>query len=183
MQNLQEVIGNYPAFLEEILLRVTAAGFDLADFVQIDHMCYRTVSDENYTHMKDRLASVASLLGETMVNKRPIAAFRLHEPVMYKTWRIDTVEVPAPKAGKDFAEGLEHVEFVLFDDLPAFLKKYAGQPFKMDAADRGINPEIGLQLDDYSVKFHLLSLPAAVYLERKLGMHDIRNGQHDLDRP
>ncbi len=177
MDELKQIIGDYPNFLNDILGRVIAVGFNLSDFIQIDHMCYRTMSIDNYEAKKAELPSVAKLLGETMINKRPISTFRLNEPVIHSPWRIDAIELAAPKAGSEHQEGLEHVEFVLFDDIPTFLKKYEGKPFEMRAADRGINPEIGLQLDELSVKFHLLNLPTVVYLEQKLGMDDIRDGQ------
>lgn len=177
MTELVKIIGDYDAFLEDILGRVSAEGFDFADFSQIDHMCYRTTALENYEAKKAELREVADLLGETMVNDRPISTFRLHEPVIHASWRIDAIELPAPKAGSEHTEGLEHIEFVLFDDFPIFLKKYEGKPFEMRAADRGINPEIGLQLSGLSVKFHLLSLPTVVYIENKLGLDDIRDGQ------
>jgi predicted metalloenzyme YecM len=177
MAELKQIIGDYPTFLDDILGRVVAEGFDLSDFIQIDHICYRTTSTENYAAKKDELSSVAKLLGETLINGRPISTFRLNEPVIHSPWRIDALELPAPKAGSEHKEGLEHVEFVLYDDIPTFLKKYDGKPFEMRAADRGINPEIGLQLGELSVKFHLLNLPTVVYLENKLGMDDIRDGQ------
>lgn len=177
MSKLEAVIGDYPTFLDTILARVVEDGFDLSDFVQIDHMCYRTVSAENYAQKKDELEVVSKLLGETMVNGRPISTFRLNQPVRHDAWRIDAIELPAPKAGAEHTEGLEHIEFVLYDDIPAFLQKYAGKPFEMRAADRGINPEIGLRLGEYSVKFHLLNLPTVVYLEHKLGMDNIRDGR------
>lgn len=177
MTELKQIIGDYGPFLDDILHRVVAEGFDLADFVQIDHMCYRTTSIENYEQKKSELASVAKLLGETRVNGRPISTFRLTEPVLHAPWRIDAIELPAPKAGSRHREGLEHIEFVLYDDIPTFLTKYAGKPFDMRAADRGINPEIGLQLGDLSVKFHLLNLPTVVYLEHKLGIDDVRDGK------
>ncbi len=177
MPELERVIGDYSKFLDDILGRVVDEGFDLSDFVQIDHMCYRTTSAENYAKKKTELSSVARLLGETLINSRPISTFRLNEPVVHLPWRIDAIELPAPKAGSEHQEGLEHVEFVLYDDIPTFLKKYEGKPFEMRAANRGVNPEIGLQLGELSVKFHLLNLPTVVYLEHKLGMDDIRDGQ------
>lgn len=177
MSELVHIIGDYDTFLDDILGQVTAEGFDLSDFVQIDHMCYRTTSAENYENKKAELEPVAKLLGETMINGRPISTFRLNNPVFHDPWRIDAIELPAPKPGSEHQEGLEHVEFVLYDDIPTFLKKYEGKPFEMRAADRGINPEIGLQLGGLSVKFHLLNLPTVVYLENKLGMDDIRDSQ------
>ena len=177
MPELKDIVGDYTKFLDDILRRVADQGFDLGDFIQIDHMCYRTTSADNYAEKKLELTAAAVLLGETTVNGRPISTFRLRQPVMHATWRIDAIELPAPKAGSTHQEGLEHVEFVLYDDIPTFLEKYTGKPFEMRAADRGINPEIGLQLGDLSVKFHLLNLPTVVYLEHKLGMHDIRDGR------
>lgn len=177
MAELHEIIGDYPTFLNDILARVEAEGFDFGDFSQIDHMCYRTVSLENYEAKKVELAQVAKLLGETMVNERPICTYRLHDPVLHAPWRIDAIELPAPKAGKTHTEGLEHIEFVLFDDIPTFLKKYDGKPFELRAADRGINPEVGLQLGELSVKFHLLNLPTVVFIENKLNLGDVRDGQ------
>lgn len=173
MENLQAILGDYHTFLNRLLGEMVSEGFDLADFSQMDHVCYRVASFEAYETKKQELVSVAQLLGETTVNGRPIATFRLHEPVYHANWRIDAVELPAPKAGVKTKEGLEHVEFVLFDDKDDFLKKYAGKQFDLKAADRGINPEIGYKLPSYGVKFHLLSLPIVIYLEHKLGLHEV----------
>lgn len=175
MQNIQSIIGNYSHFLDDVLARTEAEGFDLTDFVQIDHMCYRTVSLDNYFEKKEELTVAANLLGEAMINDRPITNFRLKEPIRHAGWRIDAIELPAPKPGSVYREGLEHIEFVLYDDFPTFLRKYEGKPFKLDAVDRGINPEIVLQLDDLAVKFHLLSLTTVVYIEHKLGITSVKN--------
>lgn len=52
-----------------------------------------------YKAKKQELAAFfGHLLGETQVNGRPIATFRLHEPVRYQQWRIDALELPAPIA-------------------------------------------------------------------------------------
>lgn len=177
MNKLETIVGDYTKFLDDILKRVAAEGFDFSDFVQIDHMCYRATSAENYADKKASLSTVGDLIGETLINGRPISTFRLKEPVIHASWRIDAVELPAPKPGSATKEGLEHVEFVIYDDIPTFLKKYEGKPFEMRAADRGINPEIGLKLDELSVKFHLLNLSTVVYLEKQLGLHDISDGQ------
>lgn len=175
MNNLRTIVGNYESFLGDILDRVVKEGFDLGDFIQIDHICYRTVSVENYRQKKANLGDVAILLGETTVNNRPISTFRLHEPIRHGAWRIDAIELPAPKEGSRFKEGLEHIEFVLFDDITAFLEKYRDKSFKLQAADRGINPEVGFQLGEYQVKFHLLNLPTVVYLEKKLGIDEVKD--------
>jgi predicted metalloenzyme YecM len=175
--DLQNIIGDYHTFLKQILQEIVDEGFDLSDFSQMDHMCYRVPSLERYELKKQELAQVSKLLGEAQINGRPIAVFRLNKPIYYDNWRIDTVELPAPKEGVKVDEGLEHVELVLFDAKEEFLKKYAGKQFEMQSADRGINPEIGFRLPTYTVKFHLLSLPTVVYLEKKLRIVEVRDGQ------
>jgi hypothetical protein len=173
MDKLQIIVGDYQAFLRQILQEITAAGFDLFDFAQMDHMCYRVASLKAYEAKKRELTAVGKLLGEVQVNNRPIATFRLNQPVLYKNWRIDAIELPAPKPGTTPAEGLEHVELVLFDDQEDFLKKYAGKKFELKAADRSINAEIGFKLPSFTVKFHLLSLTTVLYLQKKLGIDDV----------
>lgn len=173
MIELADVIGEYTTFLNDVLDAVEAEGFDINDFSQIDHLCYRTTSVENYEEMQSALEAVANLVGETVVAGRPISTYRLIEPIYHDIWRIDAIELPAPKPGNSYEEGLEHLEFVIFDDIPTFLSKYDGKPFDLKAADRGINPEISLSLGSYQVKFHLLSLPAVVYIENKMGIEEV----------
>ncbi|HSW66494.1 MAG TPA: VOC family protein [Bacillota bacterium] len=176
MNDLHPIIGDYGAFLQDILERVARADFDPGDFSQLDHLCYRTSSLDNYQQKKQQLGTVGELLGETPVNGRPIAVFRLHQPILFKTWRIDAVELPAPKPGQETSEGLQHIEFVLYDSKEAFLAKHTGKQFDLSAAERGINPEIAYRFDDgLGVKFHLLSLTTVLYLQNKLGITEVRN--------
>jgi len=174
MQAIETVIGDWQAFIAKILEKTAAAGFDLGDFSQMDHICYRTISLDNYKKKKEDLVGFGTLLGETMVNGRPISTFRLNQPLIYDKWRVDALELPAPKEGKSFKEGLEHSEFVIYDSKENFLKKYSDKEFDLRAADRGINPEIGFSFkDEYAVKFHLLNLPTVVFLENKLGIREV----------
>jgi uncharacterized protein len=173
MDKLQTVIGDYDTFLKQILQEVEDAGFDFTDFVQLDHLCYRVPSLERYSLKKRELTTMGKLLGENQVNGRPISTFKLHTPIMHGSWRVDTIELPAPRAGSPTEEGLEHIEFVLFDSLEDFIKKHPSKKFNMAAADRGVNPDIAFKLPKYTVKFHLLNLATVVYLEKKLGMTDI----------
>jgi uncharacterized protein len=171
---LQDVVGDYQTFIHGLLGQVTTAGFDLSDFLQMDHLCYRTISQENYDQKKQELAAFGTLVRETSVNERLIATYRLRHPIIVDGWRVDALELPAPKPGSAHAEGLEHVEFVLFDSFELFRKKYADKTFNLASAERGINPEISYQLDGCAVKFHLLSLLTAVFLEDKLNITEVK---------
>lgn len=172
MQILRDIIGDYDTFLDCVLKELTEAGFDLHDFVQVDHICYRVASQEAYRAKRQQLHDVGTLIGDSMINGRPISTFRLTHPLYRQGWRIDTIELPAPKNnGAPYTEGLEHIGAVLYDDLQDFLKKYPGKPFSLHNANAAINPEITYALPTYRVKFHRLNLPTVVYLEKKFHVH------------
>lgn len=173
MTQLQAIVGDYSVFLKDIISQVENAGFDTADFTQLDHMCYRTVSNANYIEKKTQLLMVGTLLTETIVKGRPISTIRLAEPVVSGNWRVDCIELPAPKPDSRYTEGLEHVEFVLYDPIAVFLQKHPDKEFGLRAKDRGVNPDVSYSLGKYAVKFHILSLQTATYLEKKLGITEV----------
>jgi len=175
MQVLSDIIGDYATFIDTIAKKLKQNGFDLNDFSQMDHICYRTVSLDNYAHKKEELSGIADLLGEKLVNNRLIAVFRLREPIIQNGWRVDCIELPAPKEGSPFEEGLEHAEMVIYDNKEKFLEKYKDKNFDMKSADRGINPEIGFYFDQYAVKFHLLSLATVLFIEEKMRINEVKD--------
>lgn len=169
---LAEIIGNYDAFLLEIHSDMAQRGISFRDLAQLDHICYRTETDEQYQAKKQQLQNVAKLLGEVTVSGRLISTFKLHEPLRWHGTRIDAIELPAPKVTSPYPEGLEHAEFVIFDDLETFMAKYSHLEFDTKSAGRMPNPEIGLKLGRYGVKFHLLALSHVVFLEQAMGIQE-----------
>jgi len=191
MNKLETIIGDYSGFLNDVLTRTANEGFDFGDFVQIDHLDYRTISLENYEEKKSQLQEVAELKNESIINGRPISTYLLNETIAHPhiesdssrldPWQVDVVELIAPKDGSDFPEGPNHVEYVLRRGIPEFLEKYKGKPFEMRAADRGINPEVGLPLGNLMMKVHNLSLLTVVDLQRRLGFDEISDNQTAKD--
>lgn len=174
MDTLKDIIGDYDAFLSDILDQVEMQGFDENDLVQIDHLCYRTISAENYEDLRAQLADFGKLVGENMINERPISTFRLTDPIYYDIWRIDAIELTAPKPeGPNYSEGLEHIGYVIYDDVPTFIKKYDGKSFELKSAEHPVNPTVRLPLNGCAVKFHQVSLPAAVQIEQQTAASDI----------
>lgn len=99
MNELSHIIGDYEAFLKQLLQEVEAAGFDFSDFVQMDHICYRVPTVEQYHAKKKELLTVGRLVGEAQVNGRPIATLRFNNAVHFDGWRIDAIELPAQGRG------------------------------------------------------------------------------------
>jgi predicted metalloenzyme YecM len=171
MNPLQQIIGNYEEFIKDIISEVKGSGFDLVDFVQLDVLCYQASSLEEYENKKASLNKIGALLSEVQMSGRPICTVRLRNPILTQDWRIDVVEVVAPKTNDDKLTGLEHIQFVLFDSLQTFMERYPTKQFDIRAVERGINPMITFKFEGgRKVKFHIVSLPAAIYLEQKLGL-------------
>ncbi len=165
---MKELLGDYETFVVEISDGLRRCGIGRDEIAMMDHICYRVETIERYDQMKARLAKSAFLLGESMVSGRLIATFECEEPLKVDGWTIPYIELPQPKSGSDYPEGLEHVELVPFRTLRSFQKRHAGLPFNEAGMSKTINPELGLKHEGISVKFHEQPLGAVVNIERRL---------------
>lgn len=147
------------------------AGLDLIkDLTEIDHVCYRVADLERYEFLKKEIANIGSLLAETPVNGRPIATFRLNVPIQVNPQCVlDVVEIPAPKPGRFYTEGFEHVEAVTKQSLDEFMKRHPTLPFLLEQLHLPFNREISLKGKHGLMKFHELSLAEVIKLERVSG--------------
>lgn len=140
-------------FLDALFLEMSAAKADFSTY-EIDHVCYRVETDERYQELKEQLTSYGELLTEKPIGGRPIATFRLHEPFIFRDQKIDLLELPAPKSGRFYAEGFEHIEMVIDLDFKNFMQKYAHLNFDTKAINKKVNPEVRLTFQSGAVKFH-----------------------------
>ena len=169
----REVIGDYEAFIDSINSAFDHIGI-VADkeLVMCDHLCYRVENETRYQEKKGELEAVAEEIGEVMVSGRLITTFELNEPLAAGGWLIPWLELPSPKDGAPYIEGLEHAEFVVLGSLADFRERHDGLPFNDKAMNKKINPELGLKIPEYnlSVKFHEIALGAVVRLEKRLSV-------------
>lgn len=166
---MKELIGDYDAFVDTINQQLVEIGINAKkEFTICDHLCYRVETDERYQEMKLLLGEVAKNIGEVLVSGRLISTFELHEPLKTGGWVIPWVELPAPKEGSPYEEGLEHAEFVVVRSLEDFRERHGNLAFNDKGMNKTINPELGLKLPDTSVKFHEIALGAVVRLEKRL---------------
>lgn len=165
---MNHLLGDYAGFVQALNSGLEAAGVSRDDLVLCDHLCYRVETDRRYAEMKDSLTAIAKNIGEVSVAGRLISTFELDEPLQTGGWTIPCVELPAPKPGSPYVEGLEHAEFVVVN-LERFIDSYIQLPFNTKAMGKQINPELGLALHKgVSVKFHEIALGAVVRLEGRL---------------
>lgn len=165
---MQKLIGDYETFISKIGIGLAAAGVDRSELAMMDHICYRVETDDRYNELKEVLGAVAILLDESMVAGRNIATFELNDYIQVDGWTVPYLELPAPKEGSPYKEGLEHAELVVIGSLDRFAKKHANLPFETKGMIKDINPELGLKTDQLSVKFHEQSLGSVVRIEQRL---------------
>ncbi|MBT3982333.1 MAG: hypothetical protein HOE90_13325 [Bacteriovoracaceae bacterium] len=153
-------------FLDKIFHTLKSNSINIEN-LEIDHICYRTSSAENYLQIKSVFAELGECLIESEVGGRPIATYKLNEPISYKGRNIALVEVPAPKNGKVTPEGYEHIEVVIDTSFEEIMKKYPHSNFDQKGLSKKINPELVIKFSDCAIKFHHQSLEKVIEMEKK----------------
>jgi predicted metalloenzyme YecM len=166
---MKEIIGDYEAFIRNIGAGLTASGIERSELSMMDHLCYRVETQARYDELLRVLRAAAILLGEAVVSGRKIATFELHEYFKVDGWTVPYLELPEPKEGAPYPEGLEHAELVVIGGLDRFAEKHSDLVFDTKGMSKVINPELGLKTDVLSVKFHEQPLGAVVRIEQRLG--------------
>lgn len=165
---VQELLGDYETFIGSIDAGLTKLGIERHELSMMDHVCYRVETIERYQEMLAKFSQIGTLLGENKVSGRMIATFELDDYLQAAGWSVPYLEVPAPKEGSPYPEGLEHAELVVVGSLERFLKRHAELPFSSKGMNKIINPEAGLKTEGISVKFHQQQLGAVVRIERAI---------------
>ena len=159
-------------FIEKLLVSLENVKVDVSHF-EMDHICYRVETEEQYFALANQLKTVSKLLVEDSINGRLISTFKLESPVKWATRSIFLIELPMPKHGSSYKLGFEHAEFVVgaYVDLKEFVLKYPAIAWDISALAKKINADVRIELDAsyenrMSAKFHHLSLEKVIELER-----------------
>lgn len=156
-------------FLEKLLSEIDAAGIETEGYV-CDHICYRVADLPTYESEKTEMSRLGTLLVESEVGGRPIATYRLHSPIVYRDLKIAVLELPAPKEGRPFRTGFEHIEYATGFHPEKLIKMYPQITFKTTGLKKILNAEIEVKLASGSVKFHELPLETVIQIE--IGLAD-----------
>lgn len=166
-KTLADIITDPIAFLEDLFSKLEEIDLDVESY-ELDHICYRVQSMDEYKIKKSELAHFGELLIESMVNGRLISTFKFHEPIVFRKRKIYLIELPAPKANHSYASGLEHVEFVTKLPLQKIVDKYPQYSFEVFGIHKKINADITLKLGEYCIRFHNHSLEEVINQEKRL---------------
>lgn len=143
--------------------------------LECDHICYRVATTDRYQELKESISKFSTLLFEPMIAGRPISIFLLNEPYVYHGRSIRCLEMPAPKQESSYTEGWEHAEFVIphHDNAPLnstlekFMHAHPSLAFDTRTIDKKLNPEIGLKIPPYQIKYHVRDIRDVVELEKQ----------------
>lgn len=149
--SMKEVLGNYEEFVNRIGTGLTILGVKRKLLLQLDHLCYRVETVDRYHEAVQELGKRGVRLTANKINGREISVFELEQPVEADGWKIPFVEVPMPKRGQPYSEGLEHAEFVV-GNLKEFEQAHPNLLFKPGGDDT--NPVLTIEHTHLPVKFH-----------------------------
>ncbi|GAC1391771.1 MAG: VOC family protein [Candidatus Saccharimonadales bacterium] len=165
---MKELIGDYESFIMNISTELPKIGIDRSELAMMDHICYRVATSERYQTLKNVFSDQAIFLGEADVSGRNISSFEFKDYLDTGGWIVPYIELPEPKKGSPYPEGLEHAELVVIGGLERFLTRHGNLNFNHKGMHKKINPELGLKTNTLSVKFHEQSLGAVVRIEQRL---------------
>ncbi len=162
----QELISAMGDFCRTMLDELRELGL-VGQAIEMDHACYRVSTGEKYEALKLELESCAILLSEAFVNGRPIASYQLHTPIKVDDeFTVEVLELPAPKPGRNYSDGFEHVEVVLKVPLEIFMAQHPDLRFDTGNQHAAINRDVAVKLKGGVVKFHETSLEQVIAQEQ-----------------
>jgi adenylate cyclase, class 2 len=137
------------------------------DEASADHMCYRASSEAEYIELKENFKENGTTLIESKIGGRNIITFKLDKEILNGNFKIDIIELAAPKMNNKYAIGFEHVEVVISESFDEFIQAHDGLVFDCSAITKKHNPELRYKLESgQSVKFHHNTLAEVIRLEK-----------------
>jgi predicted metalloenzyme YecM len=166
MSDINAILPGLDKFLDVVFSELLTRRIPKWEFEGIDHICYRVEKEARYKEMQAALGTVGTLALESNVANRNVSLYRLSVPIDYLWFRISIVELPAPKDGSFYAEGLEHVDLTVATPLEDFVKKHHQQAFDLKGIAKPGHAEISLELGMANVKFSVESIEREI--ERRI---------------
>ncbi len=165
--SFESFIGGSKLFLKTFIPELIDKGL-LNDSSLIDHICYKPKEFEEYESLKSIILNAGNTLAsEVLINGRPIASFKLKDPIVIGDYTIDCLELPAPKEVGESHSRWDHIEVVIDSDLNEFMAARPAIAWKTSNLNAKINADVSVKLKHGVVKFHNDSLLNIIKEEKK----------------
>jgi len=149
---------DHNTFLDAFFQKLNKVKIDVSRY-EMDHLGYQASSDEDYDQLKQELQKEGDFLDENLVGGRRVGLFMLKQPLLYKKYSINALELIAPKEEQVCPSALDHAEFIIDEDFESFTQKYPNLAWDKSKMDQPMFPMVSLKLDDnMQVKFHYKSV-------------------------
>ena len=131
---VEDIIGDYRAFVARQRDRLSARGIDIAPY-PLSHLAYRVPEWEQYVHVRTLLERHATANVENVWNGRPMSKILLAQPlVVLDGALVPLIELIPPVHQRIYRMGLEHLGVVVGDDVEEFSRVHrralTGQQFQ-----------------------------------------------------
>ena len=168
MNDVSKIIRGIDGFVGQVLHSLGQDSIDVANS-EMDHVCYRFKTDEEFDYYQREMAALGSKLSVFESSKRLITTYKLTKPVKTNGREIWVVEFFAPKPGIILPSGFDHAEFVIEDPFKEFMSNYPQVQFDTGHITQPGNSYVAIGYDGFSVKFHHQSLESVISKEKPNG--------------
>ena len=164
---VEDIIGDYRAFVAQQRDRLTTRGIDITPF-GFSHLAYRVPEWDVYVRVRGLLERHAVANSENVWNGRPISLIVLAEPLEVDDGKtVPHIELIPPVHQRVYKMGLEHLGIVVGDTFDRFVEAHkpvlTGQQFQ---GPNSTPDPVYILFEDFThVKFYRLSLKASVELD------------------
>jgi uncharacterized protein len=154
---ITNILGDVNGFLEKAFSHLNEVGVDVGEY-EMTHLCYRVATEEEFWAKKEGLSRVGNLISNVLAEGRPYLVYKLNDPIIYREHCVSLIALPYPKTNNTYPTALQHVAFLMKEEISTLLDKYPNTEFDILELARASHPELKLRFHDLVVKFHNLSL-------------------------
>jgi len=165
VDGVEDVIGDYRAFIALQRSRLRARGIDIAPY-EFSHLAFRVTEWDQYVHVRTLLERYSDANMEGVWNGRPMSMLLLKSPLKVEgRGGIPLIELIPPVHQRVYKMGMEHFGVVVGEEAEEFSRRHrdalTGQQFQ----NRWNEPYYILFEDFTHVKFHQRPLRTVVELQ------------------
>jgi len=161
------ILGDYSLFFSMQVGRLRKMGIN-ADGLEVSHLAFRTETIAEYLHVRQEMETICTANVENLWNGRPISKLLLQEPLqLSQNATTALIELIPPIHQAVYKMGLEHLGFVIGDNLSHFGRRYAHVISGQQDQGPFCQPYFITFPDHTSVKFYRYSLQQVCILEGK----------------
>ncbi|HYD35787.1 MAG TPA: VOC family protein [Vitreimonas sp.] len=135
------------AFLDSFFEQISHLGIDISQLT-LDHIAYQAASAQDYDALKPSFMKQGKEVSEEMVGGRRVGIFELHQPLKYKNYTINAIELVEPRPDQTCDSMFQHAEFIWPQDFQILIEKYPHLNWDTSSMNRADFPHLKFNFDN-----------------------------------